>query len=175
MEIDKLHTCCFFGHRRIDKTNELRKRLNNVIEDLIEKKKVHTFLFGSKSEFDDLCHEIVSEIKEKYPHIIRVYVRASCADIDNSYRKYLLNNYEATNYPEKMRGAGKAAYVERNREMISKSRFCVAYYDENYLPPRRKKNKRDLFDYQSKSGTGVAYAYAVQKKNEIINVFNAPV
>jgi len=47
----------------------------------------------------------------------------------------------------------------------------VVYYDENYLPPRRKTGRRDLFDYQPKSGTAVAYDYSVKKKKEIINLF----
>ena len=57
------------------------------------------------------------------------------------------------------------------RKMINKSKFCVVYYDEKYLPPRRKNSRRDLFDYQPRSGTAVAYGYAVKKKKEIINVF----
>lgn len=36
--------------------------------------------------------------------------------------------------------------------------------------PRHKNSRRDLFDYQPKSGTTVAYDYAVKKKKEIINV-----
>ena len=62
-------------------------------------------------------------------------------------------------------------YVERNREMINKSKFCIVYYDENYAPPRRRKSRYDLFDYQPKSGTKLAYDYAVKKEKEIINVF----
>lgn len=69
-----------------------------------------------------------------------------------------------------MENAGRASYVERNQEMINKSDYCIVYYDENYAPPRRKNSKRDLFDYQPKSGTKVAYDYAVKKGNEIINV-----
>ena len=69
-----------------------------------------------------------------------------------------------------MENAGKASYVERNQEMINESNFCVVYYDENYLPPRRRNSRRDLTDYQPKSGTAVAYAYAVRKKRGIINV-----
>ncbi|MEE0866755.1 MAG: SLOG family protein [Clostridia bacterium] len=170
MENSKLNTCCFFGHRKIDETPELIKRLTGTIETLITTKDVNTFLFGSKSEFDSLCYKVVTALKQTYPQIKRVYVRSAFADIDDSYTKYLLKNYEETYYPEKMRGAGKAAYVERNQEMINKSGFCVIYYDENYLPPRRKNSKRDLTDYQPKSGTKVAYDYAVKKGNEIINV-----
>ena len=83
----------------------------------------------------------------------------------------LLENNEGTYFPEYMENAGRASYVERNQEMINKSDFCIVYYDENYLPPRRKNSRRDLFDYQPKSGTAVAYDYAVKKKKEIVNVF----
>ena len=78
--------------------------------------------------------------------------------------------YEDTYFPEKIRGSGKASYVERNREMIDKSNFCVVYYDENYLPPRRKNSRRDLTDYQPKSGTKLAYDYAEKKGLKIINL-----
>ncbi len=44
------------------------------------------------------------------------------------------------------------------------SDFCVVYYDENYLPQRRRNSRRDLFDHQSKSGKKVVYDYAVKKK-----------
>ena len=70
-----------------------------------------------------------------------------------------------------MEKAGKASYVERNQEMINQSDYCIVYYDDNYLPPRRKNSRRDLTDYQPKSGTAIAYDYAVKKKKKIINVF----
>ena len=82
----------------------------------------------------------------------------------------MLENNEGTYFPEHIEKAGRASYVERNQEMINHSKFCVVYYDENYLPPRRKNSRRDLFDYQPKSGTAVAYDYAVKKKKIIINL-----
>lgn len=170
MEELKLHTCCFFGHRKITETDELKSKLYNEIELLITNRRVHTFLFGSKSQFDDLCYKIVTKLKEKYPHIKRIYVRAEFPYIDDSYKEYLLESYEDTYYPSKMIDAGKAAYVERNYEMINNSRYCICYYDENYYPPRRKNGKRNLNDYQPKSGTALAYAYALRKNIAIINV-----
>ena len=149
----------------------LRKKIYDTVEKLINEQKVYTFLFGSKSDFDSLCLDIVSEIKEKYPHIKRIYVRSSYANIDEGYINYLLEFYEGTYFPENIRGSGKASYVERNQEMINKSKYCVVYYDENYLPPRRKKSRRDLTDYQPESGTKLAYDYAVKMKSQIINVF----
>jgi len=128
-------------------------------------------MFGSKSKFDDYCYELVTELKTKHPHIKRVYVRSAYEHIPDWYEGSLLEHYEDTYFPEHMSNAGRASYVERNQEMINKSDFCIFYYDENYLPPRRKNSKRDLFDYQPKSGTGIAYEYAMKKERQILNVF----
>lgn len=167
---NKQHSCCFLGHRTIEETPELIARLTSKVEALITEKAVNTFYFGSRSAFDSLCLKVVTGLKEIYPHIKRVYVRSAYPDISVSYKNYLLEHYEDTYFLEKMRGAGKASYVERNQEMIRKSDFCVFYYDENYAPPRRKNSRRDLSDYQPKSGTGIAYQYAIKKRKEIINV-----
>jgi len=159
MVIDKTDTtCCFFGHRTINETEELKEKLCNVIENLIVNEKVDTFLFGSKSRFDSLCLELVTKLKEKkHPHIKRVYMRAEYPVIDESYRAYLLESYEETYYPEKLVGAGRAVYVERNYEMIDRSRFCVVYYDNVHTPVKRK------------SGTKLAYDYAVKRGRAIVN------
>ncbi len=170
MNINHLYTCCFFGHRRIEATDELASRLKEIIEGLIIEKKVDTFLFGSKSEFDRLCLRVVTELKRTYPHIRRIYVRAEFPYVDKSYTTNLLKRYDRTYYPERMIQAGKAAYVERNYEMIDNSHYCVIYYDENYRPPRRKNSKRDLCDYQPNSGTKRAYDYAQKKGLKIVNI-----
>ena len=126
-EIDTSHSCCFFGHRKINETPELIERLTNEIEVLITEKEVDTFYFGSKSEFNSLCHKVVSDLKEKYPHIKRVYVRSAFQHIPDWYENSLLEYYEGTYFPEHMEKAGRASYVERNQEMINQSDFCVVY------------------------------------------------
>ena len=167
---DKLHTCCCIGHRKIEETPALIARLRKTIRMLIEEKGVHTFLFGSKSEFDSLCQSVVTELKQAYPFLRRIYVRSSYPQISDRYRAYLLKSYEDTYFPMAIEKAGKAAYIERNRVMLDASAFCVVYYDENYLPPRRKAAKKDLQDYQPKSGTQLAYRYAEKNGLMIFNV-----
>lgn len=151
-------TCCFFGHRTINETEELKSKLIEVIEKLIVDEKVDTFLFGSKSRFNGLCQEIVTEIKEKYPYISRVYVRAEYPYISEHYRNYLLKSYEDTYYPEKIMNAGRTIYVERNCEMIDNSHYCIVYYDAQNAPVTRK------------SGAKIALDYAIKKGKNIINV-----
>ena len=170
------NTACFFGHRKIDATDELKTTLYEEIEKLITVDGIDTFLFGSKSQFDDLCYKIVCKLKDKYPDIRRIYVRAESEFIDGegsrAYREGLMELYEHTYYPESVSGAGKAVYVKRNQHMIDESAVCVVYYDENYAPSRRKQGRSALTDYQPKSGTGVAYKYAEKKKRRIINIYS---
>ncbi len=53
--------------------------------------------------------------------------------------------------------------------MIDKADVCIFYYNENYQPPLKPATKKRIFSYQPKSGTKIAYDYAVQKKT-IINL-----
>ena len=145
-------TVCFFGHRKIPKNEEINNRVLETVESLIINENADTFLLGSKSEFNELCKKILCNLKEKYPHIHRIYVRAEFPYIGEDYKNYLLHWCDDTYYPERMIDAGKAAYVERNYEMIDKSDICVVYFKKDYSPPRRKNSRRDLFDYQPKSG-----------------------
>ena len=149
------NTCCFFGHRTINETNELRTKITEDVEKLITDENVDTFLFGSKSDFDSLCLELVTKLKEKYPHVKRVYVRAEFPFISDEYKAYLLESYEDTYYPEKLHGAGRAAYVERNREMIDKSKYCIVYYDEQNAPTKRKSGTKVALDYALKMGRDI--------------------
>ena len=154
----KRNTCCFIGHRAILRAEELKTQLCEIIENLIVNENVDTFLFGSKSQFNSLCLELVTEIKEKYPHIKRIYVRAEYPYISERYKNCLLENYEDTYYPEKIVGAGRTAYVERNYEMINISHFCIFYYDEYIASIIRK------------SGTKIALNYAVKQGKHIIKL-----
>lgn len=151
-------TCCFIGHRSINETEELKNKLTEIIERLIVEKQVDRFLFGSKSRFNSLCYETVTKLKEKYPHIKRVYVRAEYPYILDDYKNYLLAAYEDTYYPKTIIGAGKATYIKRNFEMIEESRFCIVYYNELNSPTTRK------------SGTKIAMDYATKKDKKIINI-----
>ena len=148
-------TCCFFGHRKISVTDRLKQTLYENIEKLITEKGVDTFLFGSKSQFDSLCLDTVTQIKDKYPHIKRIYVRAEFPYIDDSYKAYLLESYDDTYYPDKLLNAGRAVYVERNCEMIDKSAFCIVYYDESSSPTKRKSGTKSALDYACKLGKDI--------------------
>lgn len=178
--------CSFFGHRKIKITEELKEQIYCVIEDLIVKYNVFTFLFGSRSEFDYLCHFTVSELKVKYPNIRRIAYtcRSETCTLESERQKYeeiysrfqkrevhLLAVEQEFEHETKYT-SGKASYIERNQAMIDDSDYCIFYFDENYKPEMRKKTKQSINYYQPKSGTKLAYTYAKQKEKIVINLKN---
>lgn len=178
-------TVCFIGHRTVDNAEQVKTKLFDTLSALISNG-ADTFLFGSRSDFDTLCWEVVTELQEQFPHLKRISYNAphetaftskeereSCEKFFSQMTKREVHytDYEEAVSSTKSIKANKNAYIMRNQEMIDNSDVCVFYYNKDYLPPRRKAQNKFLPDYQPKSGTAIAYAYAVQKKKQIYNTF----
>lgn len=176
--------CSFFGHRKIQDKEIIIASLKEKIENLIINQNVDTFLFGSRSDFDSLCHSIVTDLKEKYPHIKRIAYTCrseSCTlESERTYWEEIYSNFhkeevtllgfeEEREHKTKW-DSGRASYIERNQAMIDDSDYCIFYYDENYKPEMRKYSKRSFGYYQPKSGTALAYKYAMQKKKKVVRI-----
>ena len=178
--------CCFIGHRKVEEEEKVFEKVRSVVGNLIEKENVREFLFGSRSEFDDLCHEVVTGFMKKMTDIKRI--KYTCVSegftleserlrLEKLYSNFLnekvyLRGYEKEVHHKTRLVAGVASYVERNRAMIDDSDVCVFYYNESYLPALRRHSKKDLVPYQPKSGTRLAYDYAKKKHKKIINIFD---
>ena len=178
-------SCCFIGHRKIEITEELEREIRDYVEDLIVTEKVKDFLFGSRSEFNELCLKTVSELKVKYPHIRRIAYscRNETVTLESEREKWerilsgvekrdikLFGVEEEREYKTKY-VSGKASYVERNRAMIDDCDYCLFYYTEKYVPTQRIRDKRVMCYYQPKSGTAIAYKYAEQKHKNVKNFY----
>ena len=153
-------TVAVIGHRKINKTQDLVNKLTNIMVDIIENEGADTFLFGSRSQFDDLCYEIVTELKQTYTYIRRIEVRAEYEYIDQNYYNKCLEYFEDSFYPQTVHGAGKLSYVVRNNFLIDSADLLIAYCDKNYQPTKG-----------TKSGAKLAFDYASKKRKRIINVF----
>lgn len=91
-------------------------------------------MFGGFGDFDNFCHEIISELKKKYTRIKRVYICEDYKFISRPHKrpKWLKDeDYEAFEYYEmKYTGFYKRIYF-RNCEIIDHSDYCVFCVDEN--------------------------------------------
>ncbi|MCQ2478463.1 MAG: SLOG family protein [Clostridia bacterium] len=151
------HSVCFIGHRKINVTQKLKENVRAVILQFIKDGNIN-FIFGSHSEFNSLCYETVSKLKKVYPNINRINFRANYENADEYTMQFLTVGYEKSISPAGISKSGKCAYIKRNTAMIDQSDICVFYYDETYSPENRK------------SGTKIAYNYAISKNKKIINI-----
>lgn len=152
----------FIGHRKFEKTETLKPNLKDIVTALIDEG-ADTFLFGSKSQFDEMCYEVVTELQKTFPHIRRIDVRASNEHLPQIYIDIILKHYEQTIFPEGVRGAGYRSYVKRNQAMIDMCDILVTYFDKDYTPVGRSRISK-------RSGTTLAVEYARRKNKRIINV-----
>lgn len=167
-----LKSCCFIGHRDIPDYEKYEEILTEIVTDLIVNKGVSIFFLGSKSDFNDLANSVVSKLKNKYSHIIKVLVRANYEYISDYYKSFLLEHYDDTIFPSRISNAGKLLYVERNQAMIDASDYCVFFYNRDYSPLNNKPSGHYVDKKKKNSGTKIAYNYAISKHKEVINIFD---
>ena len=165
-----MKACSFFGHRDTPQTEELKQKVRETVERLIVEERVDTFLFGSRSNFDELCYIVVTELKEKYPHIQRIaYLckhESGCLAGEGkdeqriikelTGRDVYVREFEDIKKSDRVNSAGRAAYVERNYWMINDSDFVVVHLEEG---------RND-----GKSGSRLAYKYSLRQKKSMLTV-----
>ncbi len=145
--------CSCFGHLTVDITDELRARTSKEIDKMIADG-VCIFLFGGRSDFDDLVYDIVSEKKaqDKQLEIKRIF----CFPLENQLRKpphwFQRKEYEGYDCPAKDFDWWYTAIYYRNCAMIDKSDLILFYAEE-----------------RENSGAYKAYKYAVKTHKRSIN------
>ncbi len=150
-ETEKVCSC--FGHFDVEITDELKRRTENEIMKAIQDS-FRVFLFGGRSDFDDLVYDIVTEIKtrEQISEIKRVF----CFPLYKQLRKppywFQRKEYEALECPTKDFDWWYTSIYYRNCAMIDQSDLVLFYAE-----PREN------------SGAYKTYKYAVKKHKDIIN------
>lgn len=151
-------TVCFIGHRTVINAVQVKIKLTDTLSILISNG-ADTFLFGSRSEFDMLCWEVVTALQEQYPNLKRISYNAphetaftSKEERESSEqffsrmtkREVHFADYECAVSSQKSIKANKNAYIMRNQEMIDNSDICVFYFNKDYLPPKRQPSNKFL-------------------------------
>lgn len=127
------YTVSFFGHRMIDNALEIEKRLERLIQTLLQEHGYVEFLVGRDGEFDQLVSSTICRCKREYrsdnsAHIwVLPYLTAEFRDNEESFRDY----YDEIEVCEAAAGSHyKNAHQTRNRAMVDRSDlvvFCIQH------------------------------------------------
>lgn len=152
-----IKSICFTGHRKIDNTEFLHKKLELTLRALIENGGVD-FYAGGAIGWDMLCEQTVLMLRKEYPHI-RLHLILPCCEAEQT------KNWTDGDKAELHRillSANSAEYVSqhyhsscmklRNTVLVDSAECCVCYYKF------------------SKSGTGQTVRMAQSKGIKIINL-----
>lgn len=148
-------TCSCFGHFDVNITDDLVARTKIEIDKAIENG-VRIFLFGGRSDFDDLCYDLVTEKRNANPqlHLKRVF----CFALDKQLRKpprwFIPKKYEALECPTKDFDYWYTSIYYRNLAMIDQSDLILFWVEQ-----------------RENSGAYKTYQYAVKKHKQIVNLF----
>ena len=148
-------SCSVFGHGKIKITKELENNLKSTFKMLITQENVKYFYFGGFGEFDDLCHSIITELKNEYPEVYRIFCLSDPRHQRLSKRPKWLKDedYEEITYLDLNFDYWYSRIYYRNCEIIDRSDFVVFYVN-----------------HTEQSGAYKALQYAKRKKKQIINV-----
>lgn len=148
------NSCSVFGHRKIEITKELEYKLVATFEDLI-KQGCKNFYFGGFGEFDDLCHKVISELKNIYPCVQRIFCLADPRHQRISKRPKWLKDedYEKFIYLDLDFDWWYQRIYYRNCAIIDLSDYIVFYVIKT-----------------NNSGANKALEYAIKKKKTFKNI-----
>ena len=144
--------CTFAGHSKIYGDDTVKERLKKEIRNLIENYGVTVFYNGGKGQFDWLCAECVKELKRDYPFIKSYLILAYIPGKRSQFGIDFYKRFDDIIYPEIEKTPLKFAVIKRNKWVIDRSDFLIAYVGHSWggayrtleYAKRKKKNVKML-------------------------------
>lgn len=123
--------CAFFGHRDTPYTEELEKKLEQTVRNLINLG-FDEFWCCEQGTFDWLTRMVMQSLKKEYPFIVLCYVCPYNPDKYSKLRqKSLADRYEVI-YPDVVASVPpQVAIVRRNRYIADNADVIVCYIRHN--------------------------------------------
>ncbi len=124
----RIYTVSFFGHRYVEQTAEIERRLDTILHDLIKQKEYVEFLIGRDGDFDLLASAAIKRAIREYGYgnthftLVLPYMKAEYRDNEKEYLDYY---DEVEICAESANAHPKSAIQVRNRNLVDRSDLIV--------------------------------------------------
>ncbi len=142
--------CCGFGHREV--FCDIKRELYTAIIRLIEERSVNVFYTGGNGEFDAQFASAVRWAKKLYPNIKLYLVKPYMLQSLNKDKEFYNTYFNDVIIPQEMMGSHpKSAITKRNRWIIDKSDYVIAFVSREFggayaaVKYARKQNKTIIY------------------------------
>lgn len=142
----------FCGHAQFPKSKEYEQKILAFLEEKVGDEPADMYL-GGYGEFDSFAYECCKKYKEAHPEISIVLVTPYLdAGYQRNHLKYQETRYDSILYPEIENKPKRYAITYRNKYMIEKADYVVAYVTHDW------------------GGAYATYKYAKRRGKEIFNL-----
>ena len=123
-----IYTVSFFGHREIENSLEVERKLEVKILELIKTKQYVEFLVGREGEFDILAASVVKRVKKQMDYgncslvFVLPYMKAEFRDNEKDFLDYY---YDVEICGQSAKAHFKSAMQIRNRAMVNRSDLVI--------------------------------------------------
>ncbi len=142
----------FCGHAHFSKTEAYERQVLAFLEEKVGDRLAEMYL-GGYGEFDDFAYACCKKYKETHPKLSLVFVTPY---LTPAYRcnhlEHQQTRYDAILYPEIEDKPPRFAIIYRNRYMVEKADYVIAYICHDW------------------GGAYTTYRYAKRKGKEIFNL-----
>jgi len=142
----------FCGHAKFSKTGEYEQKILAFLEKKVGDQPADMYL-GGYGSFDSFAYDCCKKYKEIHPNISLVFVTPYLTiDYQKNHLDYQKTRYDSIIYPEIEDKPKRYAITYRNKYMVEKADYVVAYVSHNW------------------GGAYTTYKHAKRKGKEIFNL-----
>ncbi len=146
----------FCGHAHFSKTEEYERKILEYLEEKIGDQTAEMYL-GEYGGFDKFAYECCKKYKKLHPNILLVFVTPYFTiEYQRNHLEYQKTRYDLVIYPEIEDKPNRYAISYRNRYMVEKADYIIAYvkhdwggaYDTYKCAKRKGKVILNLADFE---------------------------
>ncbi|MBQ8416126.1 MAG: hypothetical protein IJX13_04405 [Clostridia bacterium] len=144
----------FCGHSHFSKSEEYEQKILSFFGDKVGNQPADMYL-GGYGDFDNFAYSCCKKYKETHPDISLVFVTPYLTvEYQRNHLDYQQTRYDSILYPEIEDKPPRFAISYRNKYMVEKADYVVAYVDHDW------------------GGAYTTYKHAKRKGKEILNLAN---
>ena len=144
----------FCGHSHFSKSKEYEQKILSFLEEKVGNQSADMYL-GGYGDFDNFAYSCCRKYKETHPNISLVFVTPYLTvEYQKNHLDYQQTRYDSILYPEIEDKPPRFAIFYRNKYMVEKADYVVAYIDHDW------------------GGAYTTYKHAKRKGKEILNLAN---
>ena len=122
----------FCGHAHFSKSEEYEQKILSFLEEKVGDQPADMYL-GGYGDFDSFAYDCCKKYKETHPNVLLLFITPyMTVEYQQNHLEYQKTRYDDIIYPEIEDKLPRFAISYRNKWMVEKADYVVAYVDHDW-------------------------------------------